>query len=380
MKSKSHCPLSLTLVQRATKPDSRIQQTLDARIERGLSLDLFIEALERNGLPTRLIKSRTKLVAFPLRTAGQGGTRGIVSPRFLVDLVRSRTPFVICSEYGFETFLTLLVTRLLGRRTLIFQEHVGRGGVPLSPFDTRYRRLIGRLANGFVANTAAARDEIVRLLCVDPAKVFHVNHVVPPDRHQLCREPLSIEPPRYRPLFLYAGRLIRLKNVETVLRAARLLREEGREFEVWICGEGPDRTRLTEMTGQLGLDDVVRFIGAVAYWSIGHLYETCDVFIMPSNRDYRSVAVLEAMRFGKPVIDSALDGNAHDSARDRINALIFDPQKPWRLADCMREFVVSPGLAREMGARSEVMMEEYTPNSAALGLITALRRMQPAVE
>jgi glycosyltransferase involved in cell wall biosynthesis len=304
----------------------------------------------------------------------------LVSPRYLVELVRSSTPFVICTEYGSETFLTLLVARLLGRRALVLQEHAGRAGVPLSDWDIRYRRLVGRLATGFIANTTAARHEIVRLLHVDPAKVYHVNYLVPSDRLELCREPLSIEPPRRRPMFLYLGYLGGLKNVETLLAAARLLHDERREFEVWIGGEGPDDQRLKDINRQLGLDDVVRFIGPVAYSSVGHAYEACDVFIMPSKRDYRSVAVLEAMRFGKPVIDSALDGNAHDSALDRVNAMIFDPGKPLELARCMKEFIVTPSLAREMGARSEAMMDEHTPDSAALALIAVLRQIQPAVE
>jgi glycosyltransferase involved in cell wall biosynthesis len=335
----------------------------------------FISALNRNGLPTTLLQPTTKMIwGFPRRRMSV-----LVSPRFLIDLVRSRTPFVICTEYGSESFLTLSVARLLGRHALVLQEHAGRAGVPLSRLDTRYRRLLGRLANGFIANTAAAGDEIVRLLHVDPAKVYRVNYLVPPDRLELCREPLSIEPPLHRPMFLYLGYLGGLKNVETLLAAAQLLRAEGREFEVWIGGEGPDDQRLKDMSGQRGLSDVVRFIGPVAYSSIGHVYQACDVFVMPSKRDYRSVAVLEAMRFGKPVIDSALDGNAHDSALDRVNAMIFDPRKPSELAGCMREFIVTPSLAPEMGARSEAMMEEHTNDSAALALIAVLRHMQPAV-
>jgi glycosyltransferase involved in cell wall biosynthesis len=340
----------------------------------------FISALNRKGLPTLLLQPTTKLLWLSRKTAGSR-TRGfLVSPAFLLELVRARTRFVLCREYGVETFLALIVAKIVRRRALVFQEHVGRAGLPMSRTDILYRHLIGRLADGFVANTRAAKAEMVELLGVSPERIFQVMLAVPPDRQEMCQESTTIEPPRYRPLFLYLGRLIVLKNVETLLRAARLLREEGLEFEVWIGGQGPDGERLKDLTGQLELDDVVRFIGLVPYASVGHVYEACDVFVMPSKRDYRSVAVLEAMRFGKPVIDSALDGNAHDSTRDRFNALIFDPGEPPQLADCMREFIVRPGLAGEMGARSKAMMEKHTPDSAALALISVLKRVQPADE
>lgn len=301
-----------------------------------------------------------------------------MSFRFLAGLARSRKGVVVCTEYGPETLLTLLTMKLRGQPTLVLQEHIGRGGTPLSSFDLRYRRVIGRLANGFVANTAAARDEIVRLLRVDPTKVFEVMYLVPPERAELCMTPLSLEPPQRRPLFLYLGQLIVAKNVQLLLEAARLLRDEGREFEVWIGGEGPDGRRLKEVTRQLALEAVVRFLGSVAYSSIGYVYEASDVFVMPSHRDYRSVAVLEAMRFGKPVLDSARDGNAHDTARDGFNALIFDPADARQLADCMREFTLTPGLALEMGARSAEILENHTPDSAALGLRDVVTRIRSA--
>jgi glycosyltransferase involved in cell wall biosynthesis len=344
-------------------------------------MESFLSALNRNGLPTVLLQPTTKLLFFTRNNASLPRTRGfLVSPRFLLDLVRADTPFVLCSEYGVETFLTLIVAKIIRKRTLVFQEHVGRKGLPMSQVDVLYRRLIGRLSDGFVANTGAAKAEIIRLVGVRPERVSQVTLLVPPDREELCQESTTIEPPRYRPLFLYLGRLTVLKNVETLLRAAHLLQAEGLEFEVWIGGQGPDGQRLRDLTDQLGLDHAVRFIGSVPYPSIGHVYEACDVFVMPSKSDYRSVAVLEAMRFGKPVIDSAFDGNARDSTRDRFNALIFDPADPRQLAHCMREFIVTPDLALVMGARSNSMMEKHTPDSAALALIAILRRMRPAGE
>jgi glycosyltransferase involved in cell wall biosynthesis len=365
-KPRSNHELSVTFVS----------ATRDSPSARPFYGDSFIAALERNGLPTTLLRPTTKMISTRSYAPGYRRTRGIpVSLRFLVDLMRSPTPFVACREYGVETLLALMVARLRGRRTLVFQEHAGRGGARLSFLDIQYRRAIGRLATAFIANTPAARDEIVQLLRVDPARVFQFMALVPPDRQELCREHMDVGPPRTRPLFLNMGRLILGKNVEAILRAAALLQEQGLPFEVWIGGEGPDEGRLRRIAGELDLDETVRFIGPIPYPSIGFVYDACDVFVMPSHADYRSVAVLEAMRFGKAVIDSALDGNAHDTARDRINALIFDPAEPSQLADCMRQFIVEPHLAVEMGSQSEAIMEGQTPNSAAVALIDVLKRI-----
>jgi glycosyltransferase involved in cell wall biosynthesis len=372
-RSSTH-DLSVTFVS-ATRdsPGARTPQG-GQRLFPGQSFDA---ALERNGLRTTSLSLTTKMVSMPLlRTRGYRGTRGVpLSPRFLIDLVRSPTPFFVCREYGVETLLTLIVARLRRGHAVVFQEHVGRAGARLSFVDTQYRRAIGRLATAFVANTPAAKDEIIRLLRVDPGRVFQIMTLVPPDRAELCLERPDIGSPRARPLFLFIGQLIPRKNVDVILRAATLLKKQGYVFEVWIGGEGPDEERLRRIAVESDLDELVYFIGPIPYTSVGFVYDECDVFVMPSHADLLSVAVLEATRFGKAVICSARVGSAGVVAHDQINALIFDPAQPSQLADCMRRFIVEPHLAAEMGARSEAIMDEHTPDAAAVALIDALKHV-----
>ena len=174
------------------------------------------------------------------------------------------------------------------------------------------------------------------------------------------------------------GRLIVGKNVEAILRAARLLQEQGLAFEVWIAGEGPDEGRLRQIAAELDLDETVRFVGPIPHPSTGFVYDACDVFVQPSHADLVSVAVLEAMRFGKALICSARVGAVGLVAHDGMNALIFDPAKPSQLADRMRQFIVDPQLAVKMGSRSESIMENHTKSSVAVEFIDVLNRISPA--
>lgn len=339
--------------------------------------DPLMRAMQRQGVPTRSLKPVRKVIPTPRRRApGYANTRGIpLSFRFLLDVMRVPTPFVGCSEYGLETLLTLVAARLCGKKTLVFQEHVGRGGAPLSPIDVRYRRLIGRLATAFIANTGEARDEIVDVLRVDPARVFQIMSMVPPDRASLCLRRIDVRRPGKRPLFLNIGRLIEGKNVAVLLSAARLLLDEGLAFEVWVGGAGPDEERLRRIAERSNLGGAVRFIGPVPYTSVGFVYQACDVVVQPSHMDLLSMVVLEAMRFGKAVICSARVGAAGVVACDRINAFIFDPERPSQLADCMRRFIFEPELAAEMGRRSAALMEEHTPDHAAAAVVDVMRRL-----
>ncbi len=178
--------------------------------------------------------------------------------------------------------------------------------------------------------------------------------------------------PGNKPVFLFVGRLVDVKNVAALLEAASVLKRERARFSVLIAGNGPLLSSLTARARALGLDNSVRFLGAVPYDAIGHVYATSDVFVMPSLREYRSVAVLEAMRFAMPVIDSANDGNATDAVRDGINGFVVDPHDVHGIARAMQAFACDSALIHKMGVKSAEYISSRTPETAAAALREAL--------
>lgn len=101
------------------------------------------------------------------------------------------------------------------------------------------------------------------------------------------------------PPLVYAGRLLREKRIDLLLEA--LARLEGTGLA--ICGDGPDRARLEEIAGRLGLKERVVFHG--------HLPTNVDVWqrigesriaVQPSSREGYGMFPLEAMAAGLPVV------------------------------------------------------------------------------
>ncbi len=299
----------------------------------------------------------------------------LVSPIFLISLIRARPKFILSTEYGPHTFLALLAARLIGSQGLIFKEHADCAG--LSSHRLLYRKLLTSLAQGTVVNTDAARRDVESLLGADPARVHQVPLLVPPMTNQLTQADPSLALTGARPVFLFVGRLVEQKNVSALLEASSLLRREGLSFSVWIVGDGPCSSALAQQARDLGLGDTANFAGPVPYDAIGHFYAFSDVFVMPSFRDYRSVAVLEAMRFGKPIIDSSNDGNSGDSVLSSVNGFVFDPTDVRGLAWAMRQFIEQPGLTKEMGTRSAEFMADRTPTSSAEALGSVLLQIAP---
>jgi glycosyltransferase involved in cell wall biosynthesis len=269
-----------------------------------------------------------------------------------------------------------VAARLRGRRTILLQEHSGRVGTRLSAWERYYRRLVTVVVHGVVANTDAAYAELAETLGVDEAKLFRATLLVPPERRVLSADPPHVSHPARRPLFLFAGRLIRSKNVSGLLDAAIALRARNFEFEVWIAGDGPQREALEAKARALTDSGVVRFLGSFPSTAMGVLYEQADVFVMPSFMEYRSIAVLEAMRFGKAVIDSVYDGNVGDCVRDQLTGFAFDPYTAGALEAAMEEMIIDDDARRELGHRAATAMQSLTPRTAAMALNEIIEAVQ----
>jgi glycosyltransferase involved in cell wall biosynthesis len=98
---------------------------------------------------------------------------------------------------------------------------------------------------------------------------------------------------------LYVGRLVELKNVDLLLRALRLLSNEGISYELSVVGDGHERCRLIELATRLGISEHCHFEGAVAYHQMAAWYEKAHVLVLPSKHSEGwPKAIAEAMCHG----------------------------------------------------------------------------------
>jgi len=100
-----------------------------------------------------------------------------------------------------------------------------------------------------------------------------------------------------RPTGLYAGRLVTLKNVDVALAAAAEVMRE-RDFDLVLCGEGPERGRLEQRARELGIAERVRFAGFVP--DVAPAMKAARFFVSLSDFEGNPNAVLEAFAAGTP--------------------------------------------------------------------------------
>jgi len=101
-------------------------------------------------------------------------------------------------------------------------------------------------------------------------------------------------------LVMYVGRLSREKKLETMIKAAALLKKEDIRFA--FVGSGPAQAYYQRMVERMHLQDKVKFVGFVPNKELPKYYASCDVFCIPSTFETQGVVSLEAMATGKPVV------------------------------------------------------------------------------
>ena len=101
---------------------------------------------------------------------------------------------------------------------------------------------------------------------------------------------------------IFVGGLIPCKACDLALRAAApLLRSGLARFTA--LGDGPERSRLEELTRSLGIENAVSFLGWVSHEEVFRRLRSADVMVFPSVRDFGAGVVFEALATGAvPVV------------------------------------------------------------------------------
>jgi glycosyltransferase involved in cell wall biosynthesis len=141
-------------------------------------------------------------------------------------------------------------------------------------------------------------------------------------------------------------RLIPLKNVEALLSATALLRDQGIDVETEIAGSGPSEPSLRSLASTLGIMDRVRFLG----WrpDIRGLLASWNILVIPSNEESFPITALEAMAAARPIVASRVGGLA-ELVVDGVTGRLIAPGNIEKLAGSIAELICDPNLADQMG-------------------------------
>jgi glycosyltransferase involved in cell wall biosynthesis len=146
---------------------------------------------------------------------------------------------------------------------------------------------------------------------------------------------------------LFVGRLDKEKNVDELIRAMVTLPDVRAD----IVGDGACRDKLVALAAEIGVLNRIRFHGFVSDEELVRAYRRCDVFCMPGTAELQSLATMEAMAAGRPVIAADAMALPH-LVRPGVNGFLYPPGDTGRLRERLAELARDPALRGEMGDAS----------------------------
>jgi phosphatidylinositol alpha 1,6-mannosyltransferase len=146
-------------------------------------------------------------------------------------------------------------------------------------------------------------------------------------------------------------------GADQLLRAfARLPAALGARLEV--VGMGSLRPALAGLATTLGVGASVRFLGAVDDDPLLAAYARADVFVMPGTAELQSLATLEAMAAGLPVVAADAMALPH-LVRPGVNGRLYAPGDVAALADDLTALLADPVLRARLGRAGRTIAETH---------------------
>lgn len=156
--------------------------------------------------------------------------------------------------------------------------------------------------------------------------------------------------PTGRPVIAYIGRLDAEKHLNVLVEAfVKVLAVQ--DAHLLIVGDGTDIENLKLLVCQHEIMDKVTFTGRVSDGDLVKLHQVGTVFCMPSPAELQSIATLEAMASGQPIV--AVDAGAlKELCQDERNGYLCDQDDDEAISDGIIKIISNPKLHAKMSRES----------------------------
>ncbi len=217
-------------------------------------------------------------------------------------------PFDIVQYHAIGSSPLALVPRLFGKKTVVSVRGLDWQRAKWGGFARRVLQFGEWAAATFPSATGVVSHTLEEHYARVHGKKVHCipNAVVKPERVPLERlRELGFEGNDY---LLFAGRISPEKGLDTLLQALRPLAPLLRGRKLLVAGGSSFTDSYIEEMKALAWDDVI-FLGRVDRDYMAELYSHCLAFILPSAMEGLSVALLEAVSYGLPIVTTDIAEN-----------------------------------------------------------------------
>jgi glycosyltransferase involved in cell wall biosynthesis len=261
-----------------------------------------------------------------------------------------------------SAFVACLIAGGLGKKVITTSHGAGASGDMAVWTTVPYgRQMLKTVCRKVDAATGVSREVMDELVAAgfDPETTRYVPNGVPlpvKAEEQRTRWRTKMRLSAATKVVVFVGRLAAEKAPGLLLEAWQTVSDRCATSRLFFVGDGPQRADLEKRAEQLRVEGTVLFTGWVD--NVPDYLGAADLFVLPSMTEGMSVALLEAMAVGLPVVASRVSGTI-DVIQDNKNGLLFDSGDDQGLIRCLTSLMASKELRAELGREARRTVERH---------------------
>lgn len=175
------------------------------------------------------------------------------------------------------------------------------------------------------------------------------------------------------PTILFCAKFIPRKHPELILKAMKIIQDDGIEANVIMAGNGPLCESMKDLALSLSLKNV-SFTGFVDQTELPKLYSICDLFVHPSEDEPWGLVINEVMAAGLPVLVGRDVGCAKDLVKEGVNGYTLPNLTAECLATYLEKFILHREKLEQMGQNSKQIIADWDYKRCMVGLAISLEQ------
>jgi len=255
------------------------------------------------------------------------GNRSIFEPikfayYLFKSLIREKFDIIDCSAFPYFPAFSCKLYSILKNTPLIitwhevwmdyWYEYLGWKGI----FGVIIEKIVSKLTKNIVSVSNKTKNNLVKL-GVNKKNISVVYNWVD------IKEIKEIKKSKEEFDIIYAGRFMKHKNIDILIKSVYLAKKEFSDIKAVIIGNGPEKAKLRALTKRLKLEKNIKFMDFMLKEKVYGFMKSSKLFVLPSVLEGFGIIVIEANACGLPVITVKHKRNASaDLIKDYDNGFV----------------------------------------------------------
>ena len=158
---------------------------------------------------------------------------------------------------------------------------------------------------------------------------------------------------------IYIGRLVSYKNVDQLLQAVKIVKNDIPEIKLSIIGSGPKEAELKKLARELNLDSNVTFLGFVRkHQEVIDRLKKSQIFCLPSSVEGFGMVTIEALAASVPYVNSDIKPTIEITQNGK-GGLLYPTGQVEKLASSLQQLLSDPELYRQKRQEGGELVQSY---------------------